>query len=175
MFEKIGTINYPYNGGVELAAIILSVLPQRLNIDRSYVIERKVVGDGETPEMLAWRWYKRPDLHWVLMYINAVRDPLTEWPMAEAVLKEYADLKWGKDSYSTIHHLVDTRDGSELHDFDAAEIIAAAPPYPQHIHPVSIFEYEQTLNNKRREIMAIAPRYIHEFVSLYEDTIRGVK
>lgn len=175
MFEKIGVLQYPYNGGVELAAIVLSVLPQRLNIDKSYVIEKKVIGDGETPEVLAWRWYKRPDLHWVLMYINSVRDPLTEWPIAEANLKVYADEKWGVDSASTIHHFTDLLTGDELQDFQAAEIVAAGTPYPANLHPVSVFEYEQAENNKRREILAIAPRYIHEFVSLYEDMIRGVR
>lgn len=173
MFEKTGTIVYPYNGGVELAAIVLANLPNRLNIDQSYVVETKIIGDGETPEALAHRYYKRADFHWVLMYINGIRDPYTEWPIREGFLREFADLKYGVDSLSTIRHLVDIESGEEIHDNAMLEIMAVSPPYPANIHPVSYFEYEQTLNNARREIIAIAPRYIHEFVSLYEDLIKG--
>ena len=167
MFAKLPTVKYPYDKGIELAGIVLANLPSRLAIDTSYIMERKFVSDGETAEAVAFRVYKRPDLHWVLLYINAIRDPYTEWPMREGILKTYADLKYGIDSQSQIHHLVDTRTQEELDPEDYSI------PYPFHITPVSYLMHEQNLNNARREIVAIAPKYIHDFVDLYNELIQG--
>ena len=173
MFKKMGVLTYPYDGGVELAAIALANLPSRLNIDKSYLIESKIVRDGESPEALAHLYYKRADLHWTLLYINSIRDPYTEWPMREGFIRTYADAKYNLDSMATIHYLIDTRDGRVIDGSEMAGIVAASPPYPLHIHPVSYFEHEQTANNKRREIIAVSSRYIHDFCDLYEDLLRG--
>ena len=167
MFEKLPSLRYPYEGGIEMAGIVLANLPSRLNIDRSYIIERKFIADAESPEGIAHRLYKRADLHWVTMYINSICDPYTEWPIPEAFLRTYADLKYGVNSIETIHHLLDTQTGEEL------DPGFASPPYPHHITPVSYFMHEQNLNNAKREVIAISPRYIHQFVDFYNELIAG--
>jgi hypothetical protein len=172
MFRKMGVMTYPYDGGVELAAIVLANLPSRLNIDKSYLIESKIVRDGETPEALAHLYYKRADLHWTLLYINSIRDPYTEWPMREGFIRTYADAKYNLNSMTTIRHLLDTRDGRVIEDAEM-DAIVSSPPYPLFIHPVSYFEHEQTENNKRREIIAVSAKYILDFCDLYEDLLRG--
>ncbi len=55
MFEKLPSLRYPYEGGIEMAGIVLANLPSRLNIDRSYIIERKFIADAESPEGIAHR------------------------------------------------------------------------------------------------------------------------
>lgn len=173
MFEKLPTLNYPYTGGVELAALALANLPGRVDIDKSYLIERKIVIDGETPEALSHKLYRRADLHWTLMYLNNVRDPHTEWPMRNGFIREFADLKYGLNSMETIHHFRDLRDESEIHDYAAAQYITAGPPYPEWLHPVSYYEMEVDANNERRKIVAITSKHILDFVELYENLIKG--
>ena len=173
MFEKLPVLPYPYTGGVELAGLPLANLPGRVDIDKSYLIERKIVLDGETPESLAHKLYRRADLHWTLLYLNNVRDPHTEWPIRAAFLREFADLKHGLNSMETIHHFVDIRDGREIYDMEAEVFITAGPPYPEWLHPVSYYEMEVDANNERRKIVAITSRYILDFVELYENLIRG--
>lgn len=173
MFEKLPSLAYPYSGGVELAGLALANLPGRIDIDKSYLLERKIIMDGETPESLAYKLYKRADLHWTLLYINNIRDPHTEWPMRDGFVRRFADLKHGLNSLETIHHFVDLRDGSEIHDLAAQELVTAGPPYPEHLQPVTYYEMEVAANNERRKIIAITAKHIHDFCELYENLIRG--
>lgn len=166
MFDNLKSMVYPYDGGVELAALVLANLPVRLNIDRTFIIEKKFVGDGETAESLAWRLWKRPDYHWVLLYVNAIRDPYTEWPMRDGNIQAYANKKYGFETMNIIHHFVDV---------NTAEIVEAnlVPPYPANLSPVSYLEHERNLNNARRNIVAITPKYISVFVDAYNELIAG--
>lgn len=173
MFRQLPTIVYPYDGGVELAATIMAALPLRLNVDRTFMIERRLVGDGETPESLAYKLYKNVDFHWTLLVINKIRDPYTEWPMESDVIKSYSDLKHRCDSTSTIKTFIDLRDGSEVDDLTKADLVAAGIPYPVHMQPVSFFEYENQRNDERRNIIAITPAHIHTFVDMYEDAVKA--
>lgn len=173
MFEKLPVLPYPYTGGVELAALALANLPGRVDIDKSYLIEKKIILDGETPEALAYKLYRRPDLHWTLMYLNNVRDPHTEWPMRDGFVREFADLKYGFNTMERIHHFRDVRDNTEIYDYAAQQYITAGPPYPEWLHPVSYYEMEVDANNERRKIVAITARHILDFCELYENLIRG--
>lgn len=40
-----------------------------------------IVLDGETPEMVANKFYGTPFYHWVLLLINDITDPRKEWPL----------------------------------------------------------------------------------------------
>ncbi len=166
MFNNLQTLKYPYDGGVELAGLILANMPVRLNIDRSYILDRKYISDGETAEGLAWKLWRRPDFHWVLLYINAIVDPYTGWPMRDGNVHSYANAKYGFETMDKIRHFVDlTNDKIIFADY--------TPPYPANLHPVSYLEHERNLNNAKRAIVAITPKYIHDFVDTYNELILG--
>ncbi len=166
MFDNLKTLQYPYDGGVDLAALVLANLPIRLNIDRTFIIEKKYVGDGETAENLAWRLWKRADYHWVLLYINAIRDPYTEWPMRNELIHSYANTKYGFETMNVVHHFIVLNTG----EWVEADL---QPPYPANLTPITYLEHERNLNNARREIVAITPKYINNFVDAYNELIAG--
>lgn len=45
-----------------------------------------LVGDGETPEMVANKFYNNPLYHWVILMVNNIVDPRTEWIMPDKQL-----------------------------------------------------------------------------------------
>jgi len=47
-----------------------------------------IVGDGETPEMVSNRFYNNPLYHWVVLLVNGIIDPRTEWVMTDRQLNE---------------------------------------------------------------------------------------
>jgi hypothetical protein len=50
-------------------------------------------------------------------------------------------------------------------DYDAADLASGA------INVVSNYEYEEELNNGKREIKILDPKYLAEFVSVYSNLI----
>lgn len=172
MFNNLKTLQYPYDRGVELAGIALANLPLRLNIDKSYIIEDHVVSDGEGPESLAYRLYKDANLHWVILYINSIRNPYEEWPMRHDFVKDWADTKFGFDTAVVVKHLVDTRTEKQMYGPEARAILEAGAPYPQWVRPVSWYDWCVEKNNARRNIIAISPRHVRDFVDMYEELIK---
>jgi hypothetical protein len=45
-----------------------------------------LVLDGETPEMVSNKFYNNPLYHWVILLINGITDPRTEWVMTDRQL-----------------------------------------------------------------------------------------
>ena len=39
------------------------------------------IKDNERPEMVAHRFYKNPELHWLIMHVNDIIDPRFDWPL----------------------------------------------------------------------------------------------
>lgn len=62
-----------------------------------------IIKDGETPEMLADRYYDNPQLHWLILHVNEIFDSTFEWPMSVPNLVFYSNKKY-KSRFQTHHY-----------------------------------------------------------------------
>lgn len=53
------------------------------------------IKDGETPEILADRFYNNPEAHWIILFFNNIRDPIYDWPMDNRTFNRYIIAKYG--------------------------------------------------------------------------------
>jgi len=58
------------------------------------------VEDGETPEILASKFYDSPELHWVILAMNDIVDPQFDWPLTYSQFNEYVDTKYSANNYA---------------------------------------------------------------------------
>jgi hypothetical protein len=56
--------------------------------------------DGETPEMIAEKFYGTPDYHWIVMLANEKFDYLNDFPMQEAILQRHIKTTFNPTLYS---------------------------------------------------------------------------
>lgn len=115
------------------------------------------VEDGETPEIVADRYYNDPTLHWLVLLTNEVIDPRFAWPLSTNNLIEFCNGKYGANVYST-HHWENT-DGYIV---NSDEVGAT---------PISNFTYEDRLNEERRRIKIIVPELVSTIVSEFDTLI----
>lgn len=169
-FKNFGTLDYKEQTARN---ILTAVLPSRFNVDRSYVYQNYRVADGETPESIAEKFYKDSELYWVLLVINAIVNPFLDWPMDSKQLEEFVLLKYDQQ-VNGIHHYFDNRIGRISDDVDSAAW-AAMPPadLPYYIIPKTNLSWERELNDIRREIVVVNPRYVQQFVEVYNRAIEG--
>lgn len=82
----------------------LAVLQSALTNISSYYTY--TVKDGDTPEILADRFYGDPQAHWVILYANYILDPQYDWPLNYATFKKYIESKYGSvpTAQTTWHH-----------------------------------------------------------------------
>ncbi|ASD50578.1 baseplate wedge subunit [Acidovorax phage ACP17] len=168
-FRKFSTLVYDR---VVAQNILTAVLPSRLNVDRVFVYQNYRVSDGETPESVADKLYKDAKLYWVLLVVNDIVDPFVGWPMSDAELEEFVVKKWG--ALHAVHHFFDNRIGRICDDVDDAAYRAVPPAsLPFYIVPVTCQQWERTQNDERRDVIAINPRYINQFVEAYNNALEG--
>src|SRR5210317_412498 len=65
------------------------------------------IRDGETPEILAEKFYGDPNLHWVIMLANEKYDYIEDFPMNTFELEKYIDQKYGDEKYDIKYYTLD--------------------------------------------------------------------
>jgi hypothetical protein len=124
------------------------------------------IPDGFTVEQVADKYYGRPDYHWIILILNEIIDVRQEWPMYDRDLIEYAKLKYGSVQIYETHHYRTTDVDKLIVDYDATELALG------NIEEVTNMQYEEEMNNKKREIQVLRPEFLYEFVSLYTSLVK---
>ena len=58
------------------------------------------IRDGDTPEIIASKYYDHPERHWIVLMFNDIFDPQFDWPMQSRVLNEYINTKYSANNYA---------------------------------------------------------------------------
>jgi hypothetical protein len=64
------------------------------------------IKDGETPELVADKFYNNPLYHWIVLHYNDITDPRYGWPLDTNNLSRYVASKY--NSVNAVHHYEDT-------------------------------------------------------------------
>jgi hypothetical protein len=79
-----------------------SVIPEILKnplVYYSYDIQ-----EGDTPEIIAYKYYGNSYRYWIVLYVNEIMDPQWQWPMQSSVFESYVSDKYNFNTKTTIHH-----------------------------------------------------------------------
>jgi len=63
------------------------------------------IKDGETPELVADKFYNNSELHWLVLHYNEIIDPRFDWPLDTNKLNKYVDSKY--TDVNAVHHFED--------------------------------------------------------------------
>jgi hypothetical protein len=113
--------------------------------------------DGETPEIIAEKYYGNAEYHWIVMLANERHDYISDFPLPQYTLERYIVDKYGAQRYAT-HHYVDAN------GFVVNSDTAGATS-------VSNDDYERTLNESKRRIKLISPDLISSILKQYKELL----
>jgi len=134
--------------------------------DLTYFTKYKVIGD-ERPDEVAYKIYGDENLDWIVMLSNNILNFENEWPMAQQSFDKYLLDKYG--SYSNMY-LTKQYETNEVRDSEDRIIIEKGLIVPSDwsitfydtglgqlvtrssVYPVSNFEYEERIQNDKRNI-----------------------
>lgn len=159
--------NFPshrrYVGGREVVGINLakrSIIPRSYFNDSAYYMEYDVE-DGETPVMIADRFYDDADLYWIVMAFNQISDVDDQWPLTTHEFDEYVGWVYGGSLYS-IHH------------YESAETGAQVPSdWPEYDRvPITNWDHEYRENEAKRHIKLLLPQYADSVVAQNKEFLR---
>ncbi len=124
----------------------------------AFLYEHYIVKDGERPEHIAARVYGKPTLHWIILIVNEIIDPYTDWPMSDMDLFNYISTFVNPID---IHHYED-RDGNWVNNTESQ----------LSVYPISNLEYYSIQNDKRRLIKIVKPGLAEFFIEEYNRLVK---
>ena len=161
------------------ASIIPKVLKDPL-VYYSYDIQ-----DGDTPEIIADKYYNDSYRYWIVLFANELLDPQWNWPMNNTVFSNYLVSKYGVDYpvESTVHHYekIITQFDYGTNTSTTNTVVIDAEEYNLLISTtktftlptglvsvttskdaVSIYDYELKLNESKRNIRLLNLIYVDQ-------------
>lgn len=140
------------------------------------------VQDGDTPEIVAYKYYGDSYRYWVVLFANQITDPQWDWPLSSNnfdsfILNKYQEF----NPYSTTHHYEKvitqfdlatqtttinhvTIDEDTYNSLNNSTNTYTLPTGQVTISinkaAVSYYDYELNLNNKKRSIKILNASYI---------------
>jgi len=164
--------------------------------------------DGDTPEIIAYKQYNNPTLHWIICFINGLTDPQFEFPLPTDALERQIIKQYGYTSidqaYTEIHHYeleventlaevygpttvttekhivtlqqysyasntlttniinspTTTTTTFRANNSDPDSVITSILTVKSTYKPVYVYDYENSLNEAKREIKLLKPQYV---------------
>jgi len=126
------------------------------------------VRNGETPEMIAHKYYDDAEYHWVVLLVNNITDRYHQWPMNTRQFLSHLAERY--DNVDATHHYeiyqesgdtsVKINIGTSNVDIDGNTIADATL--------VTNREYEEEKQDVLRKIRLLDPLYLEQFVEEFE-------
>ena len=133
------------------------------------------VRNGETPEMIAHKYYDDAEYHWVILLVNNITDRYHQWPMNTRQFLAHLDERY--DNVDAVHHYeinqvsgdtsVKINIGITNIDIDGNTIADATL--------ITNREYEEEKQDVLRKIRLLDPIYLDQFVKDFQRLISGTE
>ncbi len=144
--------------------------------DLTFFTKYKVQGD-DRPDNIAYTLYNNASLDWVILLSNNIINIQTEWPMPQVDLDRYLLDKYGSyEAQEEIHHyetievknstnVVIVEEGLTVESDFSVEfydwMIDSLETKQGITTPISNYEYELKIEDAKRNIFALKPRYLN--------------
>ena len=126
------------------------------------------VKEGETPEMIAHKLYGDAKLHWIILLVNDITDRYHQWPMSGMQFLGYINDKYS--NVDGIHHYESTQTSGDtkvkievVNDVDENAYTG--------LTPITNREFEESEQDKRRQIRLVDPSFVEQFVDEFKKLI----
>ena len=166
-FNQFPTIEYDVNGDGTKTTIKDLLLRVKV---RDYVKENRswfakyIVEMDELPEMVAFNIYGRTAYHWVVLLFNQITNPYYDWPLKSQDFYAFINDKYSNPN--AVHHYeIPQQSGLTTVKITVESDVVGAVA-------VTNFEYEEAIQDKKREIRILKPEFLGRFTSEFKTLIQ---
>jgi hypothetical protein len=150
--------------------------------------ERYTIEGDDRPDNVAFKVYDDSTLDWVVLLSNNVLNIQSEWPLPQRDFDRFLLDKYG--DYDTLYNGVHHYETKEIKNLDGVTIVPAGlqvqdgysidyydDTIRQQIQtgnisvPVTNYQYEESLNNQKRQIYILKPFYLNVAINDIESIL----
>ena len=152
--------------------------------DLSFFTKYSILGD-ERPDNVAYKFYNDSTLDWIILLSNNVINVQTEWPLSQQGFYNYLIDKYGSEEvFNEVHHY----ETIQVNNTSGAIIVRAGLKVPSDYSisyfdinngqtmnyrnitvEVSNYDYEEKIQNNKRNIFVLKPNYLNLIFNDLED------
>ena len=128
--------------------------------------------NGDTPESISYKHFGTTDYFWIICLMNDITDRFYGFPLTDQAFEAYVKDKYAEPG--AVHHYEKDQSsgattGNGPGDFSHMVEVNSTEPGAQ---SVSNYEYEQRLQDQKRQIKLLDPAYLNEFVEEFERLVQ---
>ena len=143
------------------------------------------IQDGDTPEIIAHKYYNDMYRYWIILFANEILDPQWNWPLNTNQFNDFLASKYPSTNiYTTVHHYEKTitqfdistqtttvntveitqSDYNSFMPVNSTFTLPTGPVnYTTSASVVNIYDYEVAQNEAKRTINILNSQYIDQF------------
>lgn len=146
-------------GGVSMTdlTIKMSLISKLKNNVNAY--SKYIVHENEVVEDVAHNLYGDVSFHWIVLMMNDMVSPLHDWVMSDRELTAYINDKYPNPD--NVHHYIDS-------------LGYVIPEGVNGATPITNKEYEESINEEKREIKLLKPEFIPQLIEEFREAINNV-
>ena len=138
------------------------------------------VKEGETPESIADKLYDDSEFHWVVLMVNDITDRYHQWPMTQPQFLQYVNDKYekadGTSGADDTHHFELAQSSGDtsvkVEVYNNLALYGGDQDFYSNATAVTNYEYEERLQDERRKIRLLDPRYLDAFVAEFKSLMK---
>ena len=157
--------------------------------DLAFFTKYQIIGD-DRPDNVAFKIYEDSSLDWVVLISNNILNIQSEWPMKQYDFDKYLLDKYGSyEKMNEVHHYetVEIKNGdgvvlvpkgltvTEDFTFDYYNFYNESYITEKPVNAITNLQYEEKLNDDKRNIFLLKPKYLSVVVDDLEDIMRYKK
>jgi len=130
------------------------------------------VPNGETPEITSFKHFGSTDYFWIILITNNMTDRYHDWPMNFVQFEEYVKEKYTNPG--AIHHyeIAQSSGPTEAQGPNDYSHLLEVSSDTVGASSVSNYQYEMRLQDTKREIKLVDPRFLPLFLEEFESLVR---
>ena len=145
-------------------------------INSYFQFEQYLIEGDDRPDNVASKVYGDANLDWVVLTTNNVINVRDEWPMSQNDLQNYLTNKYTTAELSYVHHyetlkivdsyqkLIQPKGITVEEGHSITYVDRGVSKTESKIEAITYLQYELNLNDKKREINVLQPRYVELYL-----------
>jgi len=192
-FEKLPKVIYTDKTGYSkiMTNLMARVSMKPTMLNNSIIYYEYNIQDGDTPEIIAHKYYGDVYRYWIVLYVNEILDPQWQWPVSSNAFDYYiADKYPNINVYNTTHHFekIITQHDSGTNTTTTNKLVIDEDTYNDLITStksatfssgtvtitttkkvISLYDYELELNETKRNIKILNSQYVNQLETEFSE------
>jgi len=172
-FER-GFYDLKGNGDEKIVTDLMTRVKVREKvINEISLYDKYDVPSGERPEGTAFKHFGSAQYHWVVLMTNNITDAFYEWPMSEQEFETFLKDKYTNPDGTHHYELTQSSGKTKAQGPDDYSYLIEVNSDTIGAQNVSNRQFEQRLQDERRQINLLNPAYLNTFIEEFNKLVRN--